>query len=503
MTVFVREILIRQKKTEAQNGGIMVLGELQPKEVFHYFEEICGIAHGSGNVKEISDYCVTFAKEHNLKYRQDEKFNVLIWKDGTAGYENSDAIMLQGHLDMVAVKEDGCTKDMEKEGLDLVVEGDYVSADKTSLGGDDGIAVAYALALLDSKDIPHPPLVAVLTVDEEIGMLGAAALDLSDVDAHIMMNIDSEEEGIFLAGCAGGATVRCSIPVTCEQVDGVAVELAITGLTGGHSGMEIICQRANANVLMGRVLHEIEKEVTFSLTSINGGEKDNAIAKFCNASLIVEKTDVDKCKMIVSRCQEVIAKEYATTDPELKITATLGAEKECNSMNQASITKVLMALRFMPSGILKMSTDIKGLVQTSLNLGILNQNDQAVELCYSVRSSVSSEKDEMIGRLESLTEFLGGTCSISGKYPAWEYKKNSELRDRMVAVYEKMFGKKPEVQTIHAGVECGLMSEKIKDLDCVSFGPDIIDIHTTREKLSISSVKRTWDYTLEVLKEMK
>ena len=235
----------------------MTLEQLEPKEVFHYFKEICKIPHGSGNVKQISDYCVDFAKQHGLKYRQDESLNVIIWKDGTSGYENSPAVILQGHIDMVAVKEEDCIKDMEKEGLDLEIQDGYLSAKQTSLGGDDGIAVAYSLALLASTDIPHPPLEAVFTVDEEIGMLGAAAIDLSDLNGKIMLNMDSEDEGIFLAGCAGGASVRCDIPVTKGTETGVRRTLTLKGFTGGHSGTEIICQRANTNVLMGRILMEL------------------------------------------------------------------------------------------------------------------------------------------------------------------------------------------------------------------------------------------------------
>lgn len=482
----------------------MVLDKLEPKEVFKYFEEICNIPHGSGNVEKISDYLVTFAKEHNLKYRQDEKFNVIIWKDATSGYENSDGVIIQGHIDMVAVKDDTCTKNMDTDGLDLLIEGDYVTADQTSLGGDDGIAVAYMLAILSATDIAHPKVTCIFTVDEEIGMLGAAAIDLSDVDARIMLNVDSEDEGIFLAGCAGGATVRAAIPAVYDQVSGIQAKLSLTGLVGGHSGIEIISQRANANVLIGRVLNELSKEVTFGITELQGGEKDNAIAKFCNAKLVLEAEDKSKAEEIIKKCNETIRHEFANTDPDMQITIAFESDtKEYSCLNQASITKLITALLFMPAGILRMSTDIEGLVQTSLNLGIVTLDQEKAELCYSVRSSVKSEKDHLIDRIEYLAEFLGGSCSVSGAYPAWEFKKDSKIRALMSSVYEKMYGSKPEIQTIHAGVECGLMSEKLEGLDCISYGPQMIGIHTTKEKLSISSVKRTWELTVEVLKEMK
>lgn len=482
----------------------MKLEPLEPREVFQYFREICQIPHGSGNVEQISNYCVEFAKAHQLKYRQDESFNVIIWKDGTPGYENSQPVILQGHLDMVAVKEDGCEKNMEKEGLDLEVKDGYLKAVQTSLGGDDGIAVAYSLALLASEDIPHPPLEAVFTVDEEIGMLGAAEIDLSDLKGTMMLNMDSEEEGIFLAGCAGGATVRCFIPVTTGKETGVKRTVTLKGLAGGHSGVEIICQRANANVLMGRILTELNKEMQFFITSISGGEKDNAIAKIGKLELLIAPADSETFSETIEKIAATMKHEYEVTDPDMEIVVTEENEpKEVSVYHPSCAMKLMLALVHLPYGIIKMSNDIKGLVQTSLNLGVIAETKEAVQLCYSVRSSVSSEKEWLIEQICSLTEFLGGECSIDGPYPAWEYKKDSRLRELIGEVYEEMYHEKPLIQTIHAGVECGLFAEKIPGLDCVSFGPNILDIHTTKEHLDIASVERTWKLILEVLKKLK
>lgn len=479
----------------------MVTDNLQPADVFRYFGELCSIPHGSGNVKQISDYCVEFAKKHGLKYRQDESFNVIIWKVASCGYEDRPTVILQGHLDMVAVKEPDCLKDMEKEGLELEVDGDFLSAKQTSLGGDDGIAIAYALALLASDEYEHPALEAIFTVDEEIGMLGASALELSDIKGRIMMNIDSEEEGIFLAGCAGGGTAACTVPIDKCQSEGVLCKIKLEGLRGGHSGTEIICQRANANVLIGRVLFKLSQSVKFSVLSISGGEKDNAISKAAQAEVIIKECDADRTVSEIRLLEKELKNEYAATDEELKISVSVDNKAASYSVfSDSSAEKLIMALIQLPYGVQKMSSDIPGLVQTSLNLGIIKENSEGVVLYYSVRSSLGSEKDFLVDRIKAFMQFIGGKCEMSGLYPAWEYIRESYLRDVMSSVYEKMYGKKPKVETIHAGVECGIIADKIGKLDCVSFGPDIYDIHTTRERLSISSARRTWEFILEVLK---
>lgn len=491
-----------------QSANARVVQDLEPAEVFRYFSEICSIPHGSGNVKKISDYCVEFAKEHKLSYRQDDYYNVVIKKPASKGYEDRATVIIQGHLDMVSVKEAGCSKNLAEEGLDLEYNEGYLYAKQTSLGADDGIAVAYALAILAADDIEHPAIEAVFTVDEEIGMLGATAMDLSDISGKYMLNIDSEEEGIFLAGCAGGATVRCKLPVERTRVKGSRVDIRIDGLTGGHSGVEIICSRANANVLLGRVLRNIAKECEIGIINVSGGEKDNAIAKFAEARLIVEDKDIERLESITALMNDTIRAEYINTDSEMSITALRGSLEEAEVMTKACAEKVITALICLPNGVQKMSSDIEGLVQTSLNLGILECNFSKecniseTVMSYSVRSAVSSEKEELIDRLKCLTEQLGGSCDISGEYPAWEYQRESRLRDVMTAVYERMYGSSPQIQTIHAGVECGIIADKVKNLDCISFGPDIKNIHTTKEKLDVASAERTWKLILEVLKEL-
>ncbi len=481
-----------------------ILANLEPKSVFNYFEQICSIPHGSRNTKQISDFCVSFAKEHNLKYSQDESNNIIIWKDGTKGYENSPSVIIQGHLDMVCEKEHDCDIDFEKDGLSLIVEGDDIHADRTTLGGDDGIAVAFALAILDSTDIPHPPIEAVFTIDEEIGMLGAAALDCSPLKSRIMLNLDSEDEGSLLVSCAGGVSTTAHLPLTFEKTGGLMAEITISGLVGGHSGTEINKDRANSNRLMGRTLYALSKKYDFSLVSVNGGLKDNAIPNKTTAVLVLADAGVkDDFASSVSEMNDTYKHEYAVTDPSLSATVSFSDNTSADAMTKQSTKAFITALVNLPGGVHRMSHDIEGLVQTSLNMGTLKTTENEMQASFSIRSSVSSEKFMLMDMISCLMDSLGGYITNFGEYPAWEFKKESHLRDVMSEVFEEQYGYKPVINALHAGVECGLFSEKLPGLDCVSFGPAIYDIHTAKERLSIESVQRTWKFTLEVLKRLK
>lgn len=481
-----------------------ILSNLEPKPVFHYFEEICKIPHGSKNTRQISDYCVNFAKERGLNYIQDDANNVIIFKPGTEGYEDSAPVMLQGHLDMVCEKEKNCSIDMGKEGLQLQLQDGIVSAKGTTLGGDDGIAVAYALAILDATDIPHPPLEIIFTVDEEIGMLGASALDCTPLSSRTMLNLDSEEEGYLLVSCAGGVTTVGHLPLTRFPAMGKKATLTMTGLLGGHSGVEIDKGRANACKLLGRTLYTLEKEFSFLLCSVEGGLKDNAIPREATASLLIG-SDVDEGDLVkrIEEIQQIYQREYQLTDPSIQCTLTFSDTEKVNTMTPDTGRKVIASLMNLPNGIQRMSYDIDGLVQTSLNLGILKTSDTEVSYSFAVRSSVETEKDAVVQQIRCLTETLGGTVETSGTYPAWEYRQDSPLRDLMIDIYEEQYGKKPVIQALHAGLECGLFSGKLPGLDCVSFGPDMKDIHTPKETLDAASVLRTWNYVLEILKRLK
>ena len=485
-----------------------VLSSLEPHKVFEYFEEICSIPHGSSNTKKISDYLVTFAREHDLRYIKDQSNNVIIFKDGTPGYEASAPVMLQGHMDMVCEKDKDCNIDFERDGLELVLNDGIISANGTTLGGDDGIAVAYALAILDSSDIPHPPLEAVFTVDEEIGMLGAAAIDCSPLKSKIMLNLDSEDEGYLLVSCAGGVTAASHIPVSfIPAADKTLMSINISGLLGGHSGVEIDKNRAIANILFGRILYTLNKKLSFNLVSIEGGLKDNAIVKTAVAVIAVNESDIQTVKDCVSHMEYLFKHEYVVSDPDIKVAAEItdsSSEAAANDMmDNISTGRVIAALVNMPYGIQGMSSNIEGLVESSLNLGILKTTDTEVVLSYCVRSSIASRKQEMLDKITSLTELLSGYVTLTGDYPAWEYRQDSPLRDLMKDIFTEQYGREPVIQALHAGVECGLFAGKIPDLDCVSFGPDMKDIHTTNESMDVESVKRTWEYTLEILKRLK
>ena len=478
-----------------------VLAQLEPEEVFHWFEEICGIPHGSGDTGRISDFLVDFAQKRSLKYRQDRSNNVIIWKDASEGYEDSEPVMLQGHMDMVCEKEPDCDIDFSGDGLRLKLEDGIISADGTTLGGDDGIAVAYALAVLDADDIAHPPLEAVFTVDEEIGMLGAAALDCSDLKSRIMLNLDSEDEGHLLVSCAGGVTAEAHLPVQKAAVTGRKARLVVTGLQGGHSGVEIDKGRGNACQLLGRTLYELKQKCDYRLNGMKGGLKDNAIPREAEAELILLEKDGEK---VIRAMEQVYQKEYSVTDPQVKLLWEEEEDPESQTaMTEEATAKAVTALVNLPGGIQRMSFDIPGLVQTSLNLGIMRTDDTEISFSFSVRSSVGTEKAELVQRIRCLMEALGGSVSCTGEYPAWEYRQESALRDLMVQIYEEQYGEKPLVEALHAGVECGLFVDKLPGLDCVSFGPDMDDIHTTKESMNVDSVRRTWKYVLEILKRLK
>ena len=480
-----------------------VLTGLEPNRVFHFFEEICSIPHGSGNVKQISDYLVNFAKERDLKYRQDEKYNVIIWKGGSAGYEASEPVVLQGHMDMVAVKVDGCEKDLETEGLDLEVNGDLISARGTSLGGDDGIAVAYTLAILDDFSMAHPPIEAIFTVDEEIGMLGATDIDVSDLKGRLFMNMDSEDEGVFTVSCAGGAMTTCNLPYKTEAAEATVIEVRMDGFAGGHSGVEIDKGRMNANVAMGRVLLNVLKKPCTGLVSVDGGEKDNAIAKFSEAVVSVAPECVAEVTQLIQDTFEEIREEHKTTDPDMVLHLNVKETETVSIMAREDAKAVVTAIINLPNGIQRMNPDMKDMVQTSLNLGILKTEADKVILSYAVRSSSESEKWYLVDYMRNLTEALGGTVDVSGIYPGWEYRAESRLRDVMVEAYKKQYGEEPVVEGIHAGLECGIFASKLEGLDAVSFGPQMEHIHTTNEVLSISSTKRTWDLVVSVLAALK
>lgn len=480
-----------------------VLGNLEPQGVFRFFEDICQIPHGTYNTKEISDYCENFAKERGLEVLRDEEDNIIIKKPGTAGYEESEPIIIQGHLDMVCDKTADSDHDFEKDPLKLYIEDGYIKAKDTTLGGDDGIAVAMGLALLDSKDIPHPPLEILFTTDEEIGMTGARVADLSLLKGHKLINIDSEEEGILTTGCAGGARVTNSIPVTRGELEGEVVTLKISGLRGGHSGSEIHEQRGNAHKLMGRLLRHLADEISIHLIEINGGEKVNIIAKDCTAKIMINASDLDCLAEIVSKVKAEYRFEFMGEEPALGVEYQAEGVSKESVMDFASTNRVIGYLITVINGVQGFSRKLKGIVESSLSMGVITTSDSWVCVHHLIRSSVESQLEYLKMRVLELATMIGATSKVEGQYPAWQYDPDSELRKVMVESHEKLYGKAPVISTVHAGLECGLFLGKRSDLDCVSMGPNLMDVHSTSEKLDIASTERTWDYLKTILAALK
>lgn len=478
-----------------------ILAHLEPKEVFRYFEELAAIPHGSGNTKQIADYCEQFAKDRGLPHARDAHDNVVIIREAAAGYETAAPVLLQGHLDMVCEKAPGCRKDMEKEGLDLAEENGWVYAKGTTLGGDDGIAVAMMLALLAEKELPAPRLECIITSDEEVGMLGAAAWQPTLITGRNMINLDSEEEGIFTVSCAGGNRTYCHLPITREPVTGQAVTVKIAGLVGGHSGVEINKGRANADMLLGRLLTAIRSAMPCRILSVAGGQKDNAIPTEAEAGLFCG--DTAALTALAAEWQTRLRHEYAPIEPGLTVTVAACGEKTADAMTEESADRVLCLLLCVPNGVQAMSGSLPGLVQTSLNLGILTTGEDAVELHFGVRSSLASQKEMLTERLTVLTRQLGGSVEVFGDYPAWEYRAESPLRELMCEVYREQYSAEPKIEAIHAGLECGLLCEKLPGLDCVSIGPEMLEIHTPRERMSVASVGRVWRFVREVLRRSR
>ena len=480
-----------------------VLKDLQPNRVFYYFEELCKIPHGSYNTRAISDYLVTFAKEHQLAYDQDAADNVVIYKPATAGYEAAPTTILQGHMDMVCEKTADSDHDFFKDPIQIYVDGDFIRAKDTTLGGDNGIAIAYALAILESDTIAHPALEVVITSDEEVGLLGAAALDTSKLKGTYMINIDSEDEGVLTVGCAGGLTGQAKLPLHFWEADGLLLEVTIDQLQGGHSGIDADKNRGNANILMGRYLSELSLACDFMISDIKGGQKDNVITPASYASLVVSEEDVVSVMHFTEEFQAALRTEYAGSDDHVTVTVAPKISGTYPVMDLPSKMRVLMFLRNVPNGVLKMSGLIEGLVQTSANLGVMRIEGSSFVASSGIRSNINPPKYDVGNRMRQLSEYLGGEYQESGVYPCWAYNPDSKLRILMRDVFERMYGRRPVVEAIHAGLECGVFFENINNLDCISIGPDMMDVHTTKERLSISSVGRTWDYLLQVLKEIK
>ncbi len=474
---------------------------LSPERVFAYFEELSAVPRGSGDREKICEYCLNFAKARGLRGERDSACNVVIYKDGTAGYETADPVILQGHLDMVCQKTEDCTIDFLTDGLKLSVDGDFVSAEGTTLGADNGIAVAMVLAILESDSIPHPPIEAVFTTDEEIGMLGAMELDMTKLKGRKMINIDSEDEDILTVSCAGGSEVTLDIPLTRENRDGQVVRVSVKGLKGGHSGVEIDKGRVNANLLLGRILQYAKGITEFGVVSLSGGDKGNAIPRNATAELVV--ADADR---LVNRLQEyetVIRQEIAAREPDFALDVEVLPELSGSAICRDLSEKLVYLLLCAPNGVQEMSMEIPGLVETSLNLGVLKTEEEKITLCFALRSNKQSALTALEEKVVAYSSCVPCKATLSGQYPPWEFKSDSVLQQVYQEAYRRKLGKEIQVEAIHAGLECGVFAAGLPGLDCVSVGPDLFDIHTTEERMSISSVQRVYELILDVLEKCK
>ena len=499
----------------------MKLNELSPSEVFSYFEKICSIPHGSGNTGLIADYCLEFAKLHGLKARKDAADNVVIFKAGSSGYEDCEPVILQGHLDMVCEKEPDCDIDMSLQSIKVCTDGKTVWADGTTLGADDGIAVAFILAVLASDTIAHPPIQAVLTSDEEIGMLGARDLDTSDLTAKRLINIDSESEGILYVSCAGGVRAECDIPVVYEDAVGwvsggeqddnasdaagngqVCFAVKISGLAGGHSGVEIHKQHTNAIRLLASLLSHARCAADFRLVSLSGGGKENAIPKEAKAVVSVRSCDATTFEQSIKESADVWMQEISATEPHVKIEVGKADAAADKVLNFHSTENVIYALGLSPDGVYRMSQEINGMVQTSLNLGTAYLEDDKLVYKYLIRSNTAAGKKLLLERVTTFVKHLSGNVVTMSDYPAWEYKSDSQLRKICVESFTKVYGHEPEVTSIHAGLECGILAGKMPGVDMISFGPTLESVHTPDECMDVASVERTWEYLMEILKSL-
>ncbi len=474
-----------------------VLEGLKPDKVFYYFEEISKIPRCSGKEKQISDYLYNFAKSRDLEVIQDEHLNIIIKKPASKGYENAPTVMLQGHMDMVCEKNEGLEHDFDKDPIKLRIEDGYIYATDTTLGADNGIAVAYALSVLDSE-LQHPTLEVLITTDEEKGMTGANNIDGSLFKSKYLLNLDSEEEGVFTSGCAGGSEINFKIPVKRQNSKDSAFKISVKGLSGGHSGTDIHKEKGNSNKILGRILYDLIDDV--ELASIEGGSKTNAIPRESNA--IITINNFDKVNEKIDKWNEILKNEYAFTDPSITVTLT-DLNKEVFPLVKEIYRKTAALINLIPVGVLSRSTAIE-LVISSNNLGVITTDEKYITLFNHPRSSVVTLLTKnFIPAMKQLAYQIGVEYEIGSYYPGWEYAKESEIRDICIEVYRDMFNKEPVVGAIHAGLECGLLMDKIPGLDAISMGPDAYDAHSPNEHVSIKSVGNIYNLLCEILKKIK
>lgn len=472
----------------------------KPEKLFHFFEEISAVPRGSANEKGISDYLVKFAEERGLWHYRDDMYNVIIKKAGSKGAEDKPAVMLQGHTDMVCEKRAGVEHDFEKDGLDLVVKDGNLTANGTTLGADNGIAVALMLTVLDDDTLAHPPVECVFTTQEEIGLNGAAALDKSQISARIMVNMDSETEGVATVSCAGGMHVELTKKVQRETVSGTMLQITVEGLQGGHSGTDISKERQNGNILMARMLNRLLTETDGRLVTFAGGNKDNAIPRECETSLIyTDAEEAKKAEALACSLAETFADEITPYEPDFSCEIAVEENREAAALSEEDARNLVTAVYLAPNGVQRRNMKMEGFVVTSSNLGIVKAEEDRLLIVFSPRSSVASLQEEMRTRLRTLADTFGFAMECSGEYPGWSYKEESRIREICQESYRELFGEELKIEAIHAGLECGLFSDAIPGLDAIAVGPTILECHTPDEYLPLDSSERFYEFLKDIL----
>lgn len=479
------------------------LSSLNPEKVFAFFEKICSIPHGSGNCAALSAFIADFAKQRRLDFAVDAEQNVLIRKPASPGYEKYETLILQGHLDMVCEKDPELEFDFAKDAIQPYIDGDDIRARGTSLGGDNGIAIAMMLAILDDDTLHHPQLEMLMTVDEETSMDGAFGFDCAQLRGHRLINLDSEYEGVLMCSCAGGVDVVCNLPVLREEKEGCRLTLTVAHLRGGHSGVEIDKGRANANILMGRLLFRLQNELPLGIAEYCGGSRVNAIASHAEAEILIEKSRLTECEEHIKQMEAIFRKEYHASDPDISVNLKL-SESGCFSvLDEASAARMISLLLILPDGMQEMSAEMPGLVQTSCNLGATSLQESAFTFTSSIRSCMETKKMMLAEKIMRIVVLTGGSAALEGDYPGWSYQPDSRLKETLINAYQKVCGIKASAEAVHAGMECGIFAAGIPNLDCVSIGPTMGDVHTPQEHLSISSVQRTWKVLLTALEDAR
>lgn len=479
------------------------LSSLNPEKVFAFFEKICSIPHGSGNCAALSAFIADFAKQRGLDFAVDAEQNVLIRKPASPGYEKYETLILQGHLDMVCEKDPELEFDFAKDAIQPYIDGDDIKARGTSLGGDNGIAIAMMLAILDDDTLHHPQLEMLMTVDEETSMDGAFGFDCAQLRGHRLINLDSEYEGVLMCSCAGGVDVVCNLPVLREEKEGCRLTLTVAHLRGGHSGVEIDKGRANANILMGRLLFRLQNELPLGIAEYCGGSRVNAIASHAEAEILIEKSRLTECEEHIKQMEAIFRKEYHASDPDISVNLKLSESGCFPVLDEASAARMISLLLILPDGMQEMSAEMPGLVQTSCNLGAASLQESAFTFTSSIRSCMETKKMMLAEKIMRIVVLTGGSAALEGDYPGWSYQPDSRLKETLINAYQKVCGIKASAEAVHAGMECGIFAAGIPNLDCVSIGPTMGDVHTPQEHLSISSVQRTWKVLLTALEDAR